>query len=279
MTSEVNKVSLSSYDSNHELYDKVRPDFPDEAVDKLVSDFLHIVPGESKIVELASGTGKFTKSLVARGLNKNGGLIAVEPSSGMNKSFKKNFPNNDPPVYEASAYDMSSVVKDTSVDAVIIAQAFHWFADKDALKELARVLKDDGKLALIWNYEDIEGLPETNWQVRLTNYIWSFDHDVPQYRRQTWRKAFTDEDEKYFELPWEEDHFKTIVTLPREMLWPYWASRSYITALSKEKQEEVKKHAESIIYDENIPASDIAENGDLIVRKATHIVAVKKISK
>ena len=36
---------------------------------------------------------------------------------------------------------------------MIIAQGFHWFADLDSLKEIYRVLKPQGKLGLIWNFD------------------------------------------------------------------------------------------------------------------------------
>src|SRR2546428_696097 len=36
-------------------------------------------------------------------------------------------------------------------DAVTAAQAFHWFANEDSVREIARVLKPAAGLALIWN--------------------------------------------------------------------------------------------------------------------------------
>ena len=42
---------------------------------------------------------------------------------------------------------------DNSVDAVIIAQGFHWFSDLESLKEIYRILKPEGKLGLIWNFD------------------------------------------------------------------------------------------------------------------------------
>ena len=37
---------------------------------------------------------------------------------------------------------------DASIDVITIAQAFHWFANKDSLKEFHRVLKPNGKSGL-----------------------------------------------------------------------------------------------------------------------------------
>ena len=33
-------------------------------------------------------------------------------------------------------------------------QAFHWFANEESLKEIHRVLKPAGVLAMVWNAED-----------------------------------------------------------------------------------------------------------------------------
>jgi ubiquinone/menaquinone biosynthesis C-methylase UbiE len=55
-------------------------------------------------------------------------------------------------------------VPDGVADAIIVAQAFHWFSTDEALTEFARVLKPGGSLGLIWNFYDRDHLPE--WQLQ-----------------------------------------------------------------------------------------------------------------
>lgn len=307
--SQVNSTALSSFNQNHILYDQVRPTFPDSAVDDLMFNMMSLVPGKAKVLEVACGTGKFTRKLVERGFSKRqvneeegqegeAMLVASDPSEGMIKSFELNFPTtgansstDNPPVFQASVYDLTTTPQATArapFDAVIAAQAFHWFGTRSALRQLAAVLKPEGKLGLVWNYEDLEGLPATNWQVRVTLLVWGYDIHVPQYRRMTWLKAFTDtmseddngdeEGKQYFEMPYKEAHHRFTLNMPRDTVWPYWASRSYITALPQEKQDEIRNQVEEIVYAKDIPAEDLGgENGDeLVVRRATHIVCATK---
>ena len=45
-------------------------------------------------------------------------------------------------------------MRDNSVDAVLVAQAWHWFDPKRAIAEVARVLRPGGRLGLVWNTRD-----------------------------------------------------------------------------------------------------------------------------
>jgi SAM-dependent methyltransferase len=60
------------------------------------------------------------------------------------------------------------------VDTVVAAQAFHWFDTDRALREAARMLKPEGRIALVWNTRD-ERVP---WVRKLGRIIGRQDQDV-----------------------------------------------------------------------------------------------------
>jgi ubiquinone/menaquinone biosynthesis C-methylase UbiE len=45
---------------------------------------------------------------------------------------------------------------DSSADAVTVAQALHWFDAPKALAEIHRILRAEGRLALVWNIRDLD---------------------------------------------------------------------------------------------------------------------------
>lgn len=97
------------------------------------------------MLDLAAGTGIMTKLLVEAGYS----VTAVEPVENMRAKLKSILPET--PALDGTSWNIP--VDSESQDAVIIAQAFHWFDDIQSLKEIHRVLKPGGKLVLIWNME------------------------------------------------------------------------------------------------------------------------------
>jgi SAM-dependent methyltransferase len=75
---------------------------------------------------------------------------------------------------------------DGSVDAVVCAQSFHWFAKPEALAEIRRVLKNGGMLGLIWNVRD----ESVSWVAALTGIMAPYEGDTPHFRSGEWRKVF-----------------------------------------------------------------------------------------
>lgn len=266
MSAPPNAVSQSSYDQNHELYDKFRPGYPKEAV--IASIQVSQVQPTSTVIDMAAGTGKFTEELL-KYLPGKVKLIGVEPSKGMVESFHKNFPAIE--ICQASSTNVP--IPDGSADVIFVAQAFHWFASVESLAEFHRLLKPGGILCLIWNYEDFDALSEDSWQYRTVKCCHALDKGVPQYNHMKWPSVF--ENQSYFSKPSELKFPYDKLVPSKEFYWNYWKSRSYITALSPEDIEKLR-HKFFKILDESIKPGDLGPHGELTAKRGTHIVYAQR---
>jgi SAM-dependent methyltransferase len=143
----------SSFGAAAAAYERGRPGYPPEALDWLLP------PGARRVLDLAAGTGKLTRLLIARGLD----VVAVEPSAGMRAEFARVLPTV--PVLAGHAEDIP--LDDGAVDAVLVAQAWHWVDLERACAEIARVLTPGGRLGLVWNLRD----PADGWVAELERLL------------------------------------------------------------------------------------------------------------
>lgn len=121
-------------------YERGRPPYPAEAVEWLLP------AGARRVLDLGAGTGKLTRELLRRGLE----VTAVDPSDGMLAELGRVLP--DVPALAGTAENIP--LPDDSVDAVLVAQAWHWVDPARAVPEIARVLSPGGRIGLIWNLRD-----------------------------------------------------------------------------------------------------------------------------
>lgn len=121
-------------------YDLGRPTFPVEALIWILGAGRGL-----QVLDLGAGTGKL--AAVAAELGHD--VIAVDPSQEMLEVCRRR-PGIDTMVGAAESIPLAH----GSVDAVIVGQAFHWFDHARALPEIARVLRPNGVLGLLWNNAD-----------------------------------------------------------------------------------------------------------------------------
>jgi SAM-dependent methyltransferase len=101
---------------------------------------------ESVVLDLAAGTGKLTRQLV----NRFARVVAVEPLDGMRAVLERVVPEAEALAGTATAIPLA----DAAVDGVFVGQAFHWFGTGEAVREIARVLRPRGVLAILFNHAD-----------------------------------------------------------------------------------------------------------------------------
>jgi SAM-dependent methyltransferase len=163
----VHEVAEEGFGREAEVYERVRPSYPTDAVAWLV-DNLGLGPGRT-VLDLAAGTGKLTRLLVPSGAT----VLAAEPVEGMRRRFVAAVP--DVPMVAAVAEALPAA--DASLDAITVAQAFHWFDADRAFGEFARGLRPRGRVGLIWNARD----RSSDW----VNEVWSIMDRVE--KRAPWR--------------------------------------------------------------------------------------------
>jgi SAM-dependent methyltransferase len=174
------------------------------------------------VCDLAAGTGKLTRLLAA----VCGHVIAVEPVAGMREQLSAAVP--DVEVIDGVAESIP--LPDESVDLVTVAQAFHWFKFEPAVREISRVTRPGGALAILFNQRD----ERTPWVAKMNEVIQWHSRNVAKYQRIDWRSTLEGlglRDVGYEGIEWTQP-------LNRELLASRVRSVSYVADESPEVQQD-----------------------------------------
>jgi SAM-dependent methyltransferase len=243
--SEVHEVAARGFGAEAAAYDRARPSYPPEAIAWLTGK-LGIGPGR-QVVDLAAGTGKLTALLADTGAD----LVAVEPVASMRDRLRERLPNI--PVLAGVAEALPFASK--SVDAVVVAQAFHWFDARRAMDEIARIVRPGGSLGLMWNARD----RSLEW----VDQVWSVMDRVE--RRAPWRDERDSSgpadttlarSERYLAgpsdsnwSPWIETRFFHVYYGSHEDVLDRMRSVSHVAVLPPARQDGVLSEIRAILAD------------------------------
>jgi SAM-dependent methyltransferase len=212
----------ASFSAGAENYAAVRPSYPDEAVDFLLP------AGARRVLDLAAGTGKLTASLVARDLD----VVAVEPSVPMLAQLHAALPGVETHVATAEAIPLP----ERSVDAVVVGQAWHWFDERAASAETARVLRQGGTLGIVWNDRDAS----VDWVARFGEILHRGDRLEPGTDH-----VAPDLGPEYGDLEQETVAWADVIAT--SSLRPLAASRSYLLTLPASEREELLAAVDELV--------------------------------
>ncbi|SNS09202.1 Methyltransferase domain-containing protein [Sphingomonas laterariae] len=207
-----------------------RPDYPAEAVDWL-RDVIGARPDRT-VLEVGAGTGKFIPTLQACGST----IVALEPIDEMRAQIVRDHPEIATLAGTADAIPLG----DGAVDAIVCAQAFHWFATPAALAEMRRVLSPGGMLGLIWNGRD-ERVP---WVAALSTITNRYEGDTPRYRTGAWRQAFP---APGFTVVGERHVGHIHAGTAEQVVLQRTLSVSFIAALPAEDRQQVEREVRALI--------------------------------
>jgi SAM-dependent methyltransferase len=229
LTADINETARGFANASA-AYVRGRPSYPHVAIDLLVAE-LGVGPGTT-VVDLAAGTGKFTALVLETGAN----VVAVEPIAEMRAAIA------GAEALEGTAESIP--LPDGAADAVTVAQAFHWFRPPEALAEIARALRPNGGLAMLWNRRD----ESVEWVRRMSEVLrWHEQAHTDYELGRDWRSIVADAG---LYTPLKHRTFAYEQVLDRAGLADRVRSMSYIAAMGEVGRESAVASVLDLVADQ-----------------------------
>ncbi|MQA74395.1 MAG: methyltransferase domain-containing protein [Solirubrobacterales bacterium] len=171
----IHRAASAGFQRSADAYDRARPEYPPEAIAWLWAA-LALTDGAG-VIDVGAGTGKLTRPLSERGAE----VVAVEPVEAMRRRIAGAAPKAR--VLAGTAERLP--VGDATSDVVVAGQAFHWFANEDALSEFYRALRPGGRLGLVWNRRRLD----QPLQAAISDLLEPVRGDAPRHASNAWRAA------------------------------------------------------------------------------------------
>lgn len=235
----VHPSAARGFEAAAEVYERTRPGYPDDVLATL-EDVLDLLPGRV-VVDVGAGTGKLTRRLIATGAR----VVAIEPVAAMRARLRDILTGPACPAPEDS-FDIRAgtaealPLEQAEADAIVAAQAFHWFDGEAALSDWHRVLRPGGRLALLWNVRD----EAMDWVSRITALIDPYAGTTPRYRTGAWRRPL--ESGRWFG-PLHHRRSSNPQRLTTEAIVDRIASISFIAALDEPTRARVLAEARELL--------------------------------
>lgn len=252
----IHDSASKGYEAGASTYVSGRPDYPPEAL-RWLGEVLGVGPGRS-MLEVGAGTGKFLPLLEECG----GHILALEPVEAMRDLLARDHPGVRAIAGTAEAIPLP----DASVDVVVCAQSFHWFATAAALAEMRRVLVPGGMLGLVWNVRD-ESVP---WVAALSAITDPWEGNTPRYRTGEWRQVFP---APGFAFVGEQRAANRHVGKPEQVIVQRTLSVSFIAALPAGQRDEVARRVRALIA----ATPELAENDTIAFPYETRMFGYRRM--
>lgn len=218
----------TSFGAEAGSYEVGRPEYPFDAV----AWMLEAMPrGGRRIADVGAGTGKLTRVLAEA---PDAEVVAIDPDPQMLAALRLNVPGV--PTFVGGAESLP--LPDSSVDAVVLGQAWHWVESIAASAEIGRVVRPAGVLGLIWNIRD----EREGWVRRLTEIM----HSSPAENMVNGPGG-----------PQIAEPFGAVQTrswewvrpMTREQLHHMASSRSYLITAPEQERRQIRRDMDSLFDD------------------------------
>ena len=141
--------STTRFSNRVDDYAKYRPHYPPEIINFL-QECCALNP-DMQVADIGAGTGISTAPFLRAGYR----VFAVEPNKEMRAKAVDDL-GHYPAFIAVEGTAEQTGLDDSSIDVIVVAQAFHWF-DLDKTKtEFRRILKEEGQVVLLSNQRLIE---------------------------------------------------------------------------------------------------------------------------
>jgi SAM-dependent methyltransferase len=221
-----------------DAYERGRPDYAPAVVGALSAE-LGLTPA-ARVLDLAAGTGKLTRALLAAGLD----VVAVEPQTEMRERLAAIVGARR--VRDGVAEDIP--LEAASVHAVTVADGFHWFERAKALPEIRRVLRPKGGLAVLTTVPDWSG---TSWGHELGSMIVEARPEHPYFDGPPWQETVRAAG------GWTEPREIRVTTSQPanpDRILNYVASMSWVAALPEEDRRDWLERAAHLVRGGEMPS-------------------------
>jgi SAM-dependent methyltransferase len=213
------------------VYERGRPGYAPAVIGALAAE-LGLQRGD-RVLDLAAGTGKLTRALLAWGLD----VTAVEPQAAMREVLASHVGAERVSDGLAEAIPLP----DGAVRAVTVADGFHWFDAEPALAEIGRVLEPGGALAVLASFPDWSG---ASWADELGRTLNRLRPEHPFFDGPSWKEAVG------AAAGWSaprEIRVKTFPPARPERIPDYLASMSWVAAMPEGERAALLAEADALV--------------------------------
>jgi len=208
-----------TFDQVPEVYDRIRPGYPDELFDHLFAR----LPEQPRILESGPGTGQATVGLLQRCAR----VTAVEFGPNLAQALRAKFANEDQLDVITASFEEAPLPHD-HFDAVVAATSYHWITPEAQVERPLQVLKPGGYLAVL-NLIQVDSTVDRGYFDRVSEIYSRYEVQLSAHQPKTHETAMPpiahhlDASGRYHaaeitRVPWDQTYSSAQY---RDLLWSY----------------------------------------------------------